>query len=75
MPTTTSCVGMDGADLPGICTVYAAATRMGKISLLLDHTAARPGNVADPWYTTVTSGAAWLDVLAELPRPAGRVLL
>lgn len=33
----------------------------GKISLLLDHTA-RPGNVADPWYTEDFQ-ATWQDVL------------
>ena len=33
----------------------------GKISLLMDHTA-RPGNVADPWYTE-DFGATWQDVL------------
>ena len=33
----------------------------GKMSLLMDHTA-RPGNVADPWYTD-DFDATWWDVL------------
>ena len=33
----------------------------GKMSLLMDHTA-RPGNVADPWYTDDFE-ATWRDVL------------
>ena len=33
----------------------------GKMSLLMDHTA-RPGNVADPWYTEDFE-ATWRDVL------------
>ena len=33
----------------------------GKMSLLMDHTA-RPGNVADPWYTDDFE-ATWQDVL------------
>ena len=52
-------IGMDQAnlrDMYRICGDYA-----GKMSLLMDHTA-RPGNVADPWYTEDFE-ATWQDVL------------
>ena len=53
-------IGMDRAnlrDMYRICGGHFA----GKMSLLMDHTA-RPGNVADPWYTEDFE-ATWRDVL------------
>ena len=54
-------VGMDSANLRDMHCICGGDPD-GKISLLLDHTA-RPGNVADPWYTGDFQ-ATWLDVLA-----------
>ena len=54
-------VGMDSANLQDMHRICGGDPD-GKISLLLDHTA-RPGNVADPWYTGDFQ-ATWLDVLA-----------
>ena len=54
-------VGMDSANLRDMYRICGGDPD-GKISLLLDHTA-RPGNVADPWYTGDFQ-ATWLDVLA-----------
>lgn len=54
-------VGMDSANLRDMHCICGGDPD-GKISLLLDHTA-RPGNVADPWYTSDFQ-ATWLDVLA-----------
>ena len=54
-------VGMDSANLRDMHRICGGDPD-GKISLLLDHTA-RPGNVADPWYTGDFQ-ATWLDVLA-----------
>ena len=42
-------IGMDSANLRDMHCICGGDPD-GKISLLLDHTA-RPGNVADPWYT------------------------
>ena len=42
------------------CSGLWAATHAGKVSLLMDHTA-RPGDVADPWYTG-DFDATWRDV-------------
>ena len=52
-------VGMDSAnlrDMQRIC----GGDREGKLSLLMDYTA-RPGSVADPWYTEDFE-ATWRDV-------------
>ena len=54
-------VGMDSTNLQDMHRICGGDPD-GKISLLLDHTA-RPGNVADPWYTGDFQ-ATWLDVLA-----------
>lgn len=54
-------VGMDSANLRDLHRICGGDPD-GKISLLLDHTA-RPGNVADPWYTGDFQ-STWLDVLA-----------
>ena len=54
-------VGMDSANLRDMHRICGGDPD-GKISLLLDHTA-RPGNVADPWYTGDFQ-ATWLDVMA-----------
>ena len=54
-------VGMDSANLLDMYRICGGDPD-GKISLLLDHTA-RPGNVADPWYTGDFQ-ATWLDVMA-----------
>lgn len=54
-------VGMDSANLRDMYRICGGDPD-GKISLLLDHTA-RPGNVADPWYTGDFQ-STWLDVLA-----------
>ena len=43
-------VGMDMANLRNICRI-AGGDPMGKVSLLLDHTARAGQEVADPWYT------------------------
>ena len=53
-------IGMDGANLRNIRRICGDDPE-GKISLLLDWTA-RPGDVADPWYTG-DFDAAWRDVL------------
>ena len=53
-------VGMDSANLRDMHCICGGDPD-GKISLLLDHTA-RPGNVADPWYTEDFE-ATWQDVL------------
>lgn len=53
-------VGMDSANLRDMHCICGGDPD-GKISLLLDHTA-RPGNVADPWYTEDFQ-ATWQDVL------------
>ena len=54
-------VGMDSANLRDMHRICGGDPD-GKTSLLLGHTA-RPGNVADPWYTGDFQ-ATWLDVLA-----------
>ena len=41
---------------------FVGSDPAGKVSLLMDHTA-RPGDVADPWYTD-DFDATWRDVLA-----------
>ena len=43
-------IGMDMANLRNICRI-AGGDPMGKVSLLLDHTARAGQEVADPWYT------------------------
>ena len=53
-------VGMDSANLRDMHCICGGDPD-GKISLLLDHTA-RPGNVADPWYTDDFK-VTWRDVL------------
>ena len=53
-------IGMDSANLRDMHCICGGDPD-GKISLLLDHTA-RPGNVADPWYTEDFE-ATWQDVL------------
>ena len=53
-------IGMDSANLRDMRRICGGDPD-GKISLLLDHTA-RPGDVADPWYTGDFQ-ATWLDVL------------
>ena len=52
-------VGMDGENLRDMRRICGGDPE-GKISLLLDHTA-RPGDVADPWYTGDFE-ATWRDV-------------
>ena len=54
-------IGMDQANLRDMHRICGGDPD-GKISLLLDHNA-RPGNVADPWYTDDFE-ATWRDVLA-----------
>ena len=53
-------IGMDRANLRDMCRI-CGGDFAGKMSLLMDHTA-RPGNVADPWYTEDFE-ATWRDVL------------
>ena len=53
-------IGMDSANLRNMHRI-CGGDYAGKMSLLMDHTA-RPGNVADPWYTE-DFGATWQDVL------------
>jgi protein-tyrosine phosphatase len=43
-------IGMDRENLRNICRI-AGSDPMGKVSLLLDHTARSGQEVADPWYT------------------------
>ena len=52
-------VGMDQANLRNMRRICGGDPE-GKISLLMDHTA-RPGDVADPWYTGDFK-ATWRDV-------------
>ena len=52
--------GMDSANLRDMHRI-CGGDYAGKMSLLMDHTA-RPGNVADPWYTGDFE-ATWRDVL------------
>ena len=52
---------MDSANLRNMYRI-CGGDFAGKMSLLMDHTA-RPGNVADPWYTDDFE-ATWRDVLA-----------
>ena len=52
-------VGMDTSNLRNMQRI-CGGDRLGKISLLLDYTA-RPGSVADPWYTGDFE-ATWRDV-------------
>ena len=54
-------IGMDQANLRDVYLI-CGDDFAGKMSLLMDHTA-RPGNVADPWYTDDFE-ATWRDVLA-----------
>ena len=67
-------IGMDQANLQNLRRLFHGDPE-GKCSLLLSHTA-RPGEVADPWYTRDFE-ATWRDVeegcralLAELAPPA-----
>ena len=53
-------IGMDSANLRDMHRI-CGGDYAGKMSLLMDHTA-RPGNVADPWYTGDFE-ATWRDVL------------
>ena len=53
-------IGMDSANLQNMLRICGGDPD-GKLSLLLAHTA-RPGNVADPWYTGDFE-ATWQDVL------------
>ena len=53
-------IGMDQANLRDMYRI-CVGDYVGKMSLLMDHTA-RPGNVADPWYTEDFE-ATWQDVL------------
>ena len=53
-------IGMDSANLRDMYCI-CGGDYAGKMSLLMDHTA-RPGNVADPWYTD-DFDATWWDVL------------
>ena len=53
-------IGMDQANLRDMYRI-CGGDYVGKMSLLMDHTA-RPGNVADPWYTEDFE-ATWQDVL------------
>ena len=53
-------IGMDQANLRDMYRI-CGGDYAGKMSLLMDHTA-RPGNVADPWYTE-DFAATWRDVL------------
>ena len=54
-------IGMDRANLRDMYRI-CGGDYAGKMSLLMDHTA-RPGDVADPWYTDDFE-ATWQDVLA-----------
>ena len=54
-------IGMDSANLRNMHCI-CGGDFAGKLHLLMDHTA-RPGNVADPWYTEDFE-ATWRDVLA-----------
>ena len=53
-------IGMDSTNLRDMHRI-CGGDYAGKMSLLMDHTA-RPGNVADPWYTD-DFDATWRDVL------------
>ena len=53
-------IGMDQANLRDMYRI-CGGDFAGKMSLLMDHTA-RPGNVADPWYTEDFE-STWRDVL------------
>ena len=53
-------IGMDSANLRDMHRI-CGGDYASKMSLLMDHTA-RPGNVADPWYTDDFE-ATWRDVL------------
>ena len=53
-------IGMDSANLRNMYRI-CGGDFAGKMSLLMDHTA-RPGNVADPWYTEDFE-STWRDVL------------
>ena len=53
-------IGMDSANLRDMHRI-CGGNYAGKMSILMDHTA-RPGNVADPWYTG-DFDATWRDVL------------
>ena len=53
-------IGMDSANLRDMHRI-CGGDYAGKMSILMDHTA-RPGNVADPWYTGDFE-ATWRDVL------------
>ena len=53
-------IGMDSANLRDMHRICGGDS-VGKMSLLMEHTA-RPGNVADPWYTDDFE-ATWRDVL------------
>ena len=53
-------IGMDSANLRDMHRI-CGGDYASKMSLLMDHTA-RPGNVADPWYTD-DFDATWRDVL------------
>ena len=53
-------IGMDQANLRDMHRICGGVCA-GKMSLLMDHTA-RPGDVADPWYTG-DFDATWRDVL------------
>ena len=68
-------IGMDSANLRDMHRIRGGDCS-GKLSLLMDHTA-RPGDVADLWYTGGFE-ATWLDVLEgckgllrELPQTPG----
>ena len=54
-------IGMDQANLRDMYRICGGGDYVGKMSLLMDHTA-HPGNVADPWYTEDFE-ATWQDVL------------
>ena len=53
-------IGMDHANIRNMYRI-CGGDFAGKMSLLMDHTA-RPGNVADPWYTEDFE-STWRDVL------------
>ena len=55
-------IGMDLENLRNICRIIGGDP-MGKVSLLLDHTARAGQEVADPWYTG-DFDETWLDVSA-----------
>ena len=52
-------VAMDKNNLRNM-TKFVGSDPLGKVSLLMDHTA-RPGDVADPWYTGDFE-TTWIDV-------------